>query len=636
MSLIKQLWIGIIFILLVAMIGNFAITLASSKHYLEEQLQLKNIDNANSLALSMSQMNKDVVTLELLISAQFDTGHYQYIKLVDPNNQLLIEKTYESNADDNQVPRWFQQAIVFNTSPGIAQIQDQWQQFGTLKVKSHDRFALIYLWQSAKEFIFWYLLTLVVCGLLGTWILKYITHPLDSVVEQAEAIGDKRFVMSEEPRTTEFQRVVKAMNRLSSSVRLMLEKETKQLEVMRSNSQQDPLTGLANRSHFLNIIESKFNREESTHHGLVAMIRLLNLTSLNHLYGHQTVDTLIRDLAEQLKMIASEHEASYAGRLNGSDFALLIDNDYSIDLLSAQLTRQCNAYADSMHLSQFSYAIAICTYKKMESRAQLLHELDGALATAEMKGNRAVVILQESTPKLFYKNLNEWRSCIHDAVEQEHFHLASFPVKNAQQILLHNELPVRMDIDGITYSAGYFIPWAIRLSLMPSIDASVLKLALKRLSKDSSPIAINLSADSLCSADFRETTLHLLQQTPAPLLQQLWVEFPEVCAVRHMAEFRIFCLTMKSFGVKIGLEHVGLAFTEFKELQDLGVHHIKIDSSLIHDINTNTNNQAFIERLCKIGQSIGIIMIAEGVQREEEYNCLISLSADGFTGPFIK
>jgi EAL domain-containing protein (putative c-di-GMP-specific phosphodiesterase class I) len=253
-----------------------------------------------------------------------------------------------------------------------------------------------------------------------------------------------------------------------------------------------------------------------------------------------------------------------------------------------------------------------------------------------MKGNRAVVILQESTPKVLYKNLNEWRDSINDAVEQDHFHLASFPVKNAQQLLLHNELPVRMNIDGITYSAGYFIPWAIRLSLMPLIDASVLKLALKRLAKDTSPIAINLSADSLCSADFRETAMRVLQQTPAPLLQQLWVEFPEVCAVRHMAEFRIFCLTMKSFGVKIGLEHVGLAFTEFKELQDLGLHHIKIDSSLIHDINTNTNNQAFIERLCKIGQSIGIIMIAEGVQREEEYQCLVSLGADGFTGPFIK
>jgi diguanylate cyclase (GGDEF)-like protein len=636
MSLIKELWIGIIVILLVAMIGNFTISIASSKHYLEEQLQLKNSDNANSLALSISQMNKDLVTLELLISAQFDTGYYQYIELVDPENKPLIKKSYDGNAEDSQVPQWFQKWIVFNARPGVAQIQDEWQQFGTLKLQSHDRFAVVYLWKSAKDLMFWYLLTLAVCGLIGTWIVKYITHPLDDLVNQAEAIGDKRFLMSEEPKTLEFRRVVKAMNRLSSSVRSMLEKDEKQLELMRRNSQQDTLTGLANRSHFLNLVESKLNREESTHHGLVAMIRVLNLAPLNHLHGHQAIDNLIRHIAELLKKIVSEHKASHAGRLNGSDFAVIIDNEHSMELLGAQLTEQCNSYADTMRLTEFSYAIAVCSYKQSESRNQLFHELDGALAAAEMRGSRSVVVLDESTPKLLYKNINEWRRSILDAINEERIHLASFPVKNTQHELLHNELPVRLDIDGVTYSAGYFIPWAIRLSLVPAIDAAVLHLALKKLAKDPIAVAINMSSDSLCSATFRETAMLLMQQTPVQRLSQLWIEFPEVCAVKHMAEFRIFCLSMKPFGVKIGLEHVGLEFTQFKELQDLGLHYIKIDSSLIHDIDTNQSNQTFVERLCKIGQSIGIIMIAEGIQREQEYECLTSLGADGFTGTFIK
>ena len=71
MSLIKQLWLAIIFILALAAGGSFILSTLSSKNYLEEQLQMKNIDNATSLALSMSQMQKDPVTLDLLISAQF-------------------------------------------------------------------------------------------------------------------------------------------------------------------------------------------------------------------------------------------------------------------------------------------------------------------------------------------------------------------------------------------------------------------------------------------------------------------------------------------------------------------------------------------------------------------------------------
>lgn len=68
MSLIKQLWLGIIVLLLLALGGSFFISLFSAKVYLQEQLQLKNMDNATSLALSMSQLDKDPVTLELLLS----------------------------------------------------------------------------------------------------------------------------------------------------------------------------------------------------------------------------------------------------------------------------------------------------------------------------------------------------------------------------------------------------------------------------------------------------------------------------------------------------------------------------------------------------------------------------------------
>ena len=93
MSLIKQLWIGIIVLLLLALGGSFIISIVSAKSYLEEQLRVKNMDNATSLALSMSQMEKDPVTLELLISAQFDTGHYEYIKLVDPQKKILVNVT---------------------------------------------------------------------------------------------------------------------------------------------------------------------------------------------------------------------------------------------------------------------------------------------------------------------------------------------------------------------------------------------------------------------------------------------------------------------------------------------------------------------------------------------------------------
>ena len=84
MSLIKQLWLAILFTIILASTGSFVLSTLSSKNYLEEQLQNKNTDNVTSLALSMSQLKKDPVTSDLLLSAQFDSGHYRYIGLFNP------------------------------------------------------------------------------------------------------------------------------------------------------------------------------------------------------------------------------------------------------------------------------------------------------------------------------------------------------------------------------------------------------------------------------------------------------------------------------------------------------------------------------------------------------------------------
>jgi len=92
MSLIKQLWLATAVLMLVAFSGSFLVSSLSAKAYLEEQLLIKNLENATALASTLSQMPKDKVTLELLISSQFDAGHYESIRLADPYGNLIVER----------------------------------------------------------------------------------------------------------------------------------------------------------------------------------------------------------------------------------------------------------------------------------------------------------------------------------------------------------------------------------------------------------------------------------------------------------------------------------------------------------------------------------------------------------------
>jgi hypothetical protein len=106
MSLTKQLWLGILVILLLALGGSFMISIESAKSYLEEQLNQKNKDDATSLALSLSIMQKYPATMEILIYSQFDTGHYKHILLADAQHKTLVEKQ-DPESTSTQAPDWF-------------------------------------------------------------------------------------------------------------------------------------------------------------------------------------------------------------------------------------------------------------------------------------------------------------------------------------------------------------------------------------------------------------------------------------------------------------------------------------------------------------------------------------------------
>ncbi|MDO3386915.1 LapD/MoxY N-terminal periplasmic domain-containing protein [Gilvimarinus sp. SDUM040013] len=635
MSLIKQLWIGICLILILALTGSFFITTFAAKQYLEQQLQLKNIDNATSLALSITQMDKDLVTLELLVAAQFDSGHYQSIRLIDPNGDLLVEREYQGDIK-SPIPQWFDQLLNIEVSPGHAQIQDGWQQFATIEVISHSRYAKEELWQSSKKLLQWLLFAAIVFGGIGTVILKLITRPLGYVVNQAESIGQRRFVMSKEPRTREFRRLVRAMNTLSSSVKAMLEKETEKLEKLRQESQQDELTKLPNREHFLNLLDSTLTREDSEKNAVVYLLRLMDLISLNQKLGRDQVDALIVDIANLLyhKMEDSPH---YAGRLNGTDFAFVSFEPASIKNTSEDLSKalyQCITRYESEEV-KIGLAIA-CTHIHQESRGQLLSRLDGLLANAEQKGNRAVVLYNADGPRGVgaQLNLNDWRVSLTKALANPGVELGRFAVRSIAGEIFHWERPVRLQLDGSWQTAGYFVGWAKRLGILEEIDWQVARAAVAQIRQNQEVTAINVSENALLSPTFRAQIIGLAQQNPIQVAM-LHIEFPESCAVRQMPLLKELSRELRERGCKVGLEHVGLEFTQIKELEGIGLDYLKLDSAIVRDAETNSINHAFIKSLSSIGHSLGMVMIAEGVTNTAQIETLGELDIDVVTGPGV-
>ena len=635
MTLTKQLWLAVVAIMTIAFGISFLVSAWSAKNYLEDQLRLKNVDNANSLALSMSQMEKDPVLIELLISAQFDIGHYKSIKLTSPTGKVMLERV--SDAVTDQVPAWFVNLIPLTTEPGVALVQDGWRQYGTLTVISSNRFAYQALWHGNLKLLVWFLSSAFFSGVIGTLVLRAITRPLGEVVEQAEAIGARRFITIKEPRTREFRSVVRAMNALSGQVRSMLEEESARLEQLRRDAQHDALTGLLNREHFLKKIQYVLEDESTPPTGALFILRLPDLIKLNKELGREATDTLLKHVADALQESCPD-ESCLIGRLNGADFAVLAPDVDSIDELNHRIfARVLLSISDPSATAEHTVLLGAAAYRHGDAVSQVLSRADMALGRAEQEGGRAVEMGELNIEwKPAASLMAAWQVLIETALNLKRVQFATYPVLNGQGELIHYEAPARMQIiqSSLWMPAQEFMPWASRLGLTERIDEAVFDYAFSWMESNDGPVCINVSPQTVCDPVLTSRYYQALKRSPL-VAQKLWIDVPEFVAYRHAREFRVFCNMLKTLGCKIGLEHVGNHICHIGELYDVGLDYLKIDSTIIRDIDQSLGNQTFLRGLCTIAHTMGMMTIAEGVLNQQEATCLKDIGFKGMTGPGI-
>ncbi|RCV86464.1 bifunctional diguanylate cyclase/phosphodiesterase [Billgrantia montanilacus] len=631
MSLIKQLWLTIVVLLLLAFVGSLLIGVTSSRHYIEQEVRIKNTDNANALALSMSQMEKDPVILELLLAAQFDTGHYRRIELRDPEGGVIEQRVGNGHIDD--VPGWFVELVRFDIPAGQAVVQDGWQQFGTLELESQHSFAYRSLWRSSLELAGWFAIAGVISLLLASWIVRTIRLPLRDVVSQAQAIGERRFTTAREPKTLELREVVQAMNRLSGAVRQMLGAESDKLDQLRRRMQNDSVTAIPARTAFLDQLQAHLQSDSDDASGTLAIVRVARLGEVNQQIGHGATDALLVKVAYSLKQLGQFFGDGQVGRLNGSDFALIVPRYHDLQAIGNELKTRLEALSDEQDIS-LSLPSALCEYTQGEGRAELLASLDGALAAAENQAQNGQIILSVPASSVLYTSHEEWRRALNDALEQGVF-LAHYPVLDPKGHLIHHEIPSRLRLKGEWQPAGIFLPWVSRLAMAAELDLAVVTAALKDTETSGKPVGINLSANSLRDGRFVSEVVSRVRARPA-CASRLWFELPQSIAFQQPKALQNLCNELLPLGCKMGLEHVSTQFGKIEGLQDLGLTFMKIDASLSQGIENESQQQSLLRGMCTLAHSLGIMAIAEGVESRTAATVLFELGMDGVTGPGIR
>lgn len=634
MSLVKQIRIAISVIILMVAAGCLFLGVYDDHRYMAEQLQKKNNDNANGLAITLSNIQKDNVTVELIISAQFDMGHYRRIAIISPDNKLMIERV--NRHPHSIAPAWFQTVFSVNIQPGVANIQSGWQQYGTLELESEPSLAYDQLWETSRHAVLWTLIVALLSYVVSGFWLKRILKPLDDVIAQAEALGERKYITIAEPATEEFQKLVRTMNTLSDRVKSMVTAESERLNTFNQQINYDEVTGLMNQSHFTNTASVALKNDGFVE-GVLILVQLRNLPDIDKQMGYSVTNQLIKKVGDAVQQQMEHYQDVVCGRLAGGVFGIFSRQPLDDFAVTTELKLVLEKLNAAQQLLQFQFVVTHTKTKKGDDFVDIHRVMQFILDLAEDQAAIPMRVMNANSIVTSRKNyLNQWKEQFLQAIEQKQIKLACYPVMQRDQQLYHYECPLRLHIDeGDQWlAAGAFIDWASQLDMIKTLDGLALEYAVDMLTKNNASLSVNVSAAAMRSDEYKDKLQALILTVATPA--RLSFEVAEEAAFSDFVKFKEFVHLVKSLGCMVGMEHVSTRLAQLGDLHELGMDYIKFDASLIRDIHLRPQQQSLMRGLCMMVRTMGIVPIAEGVQDQQELDSLNAIGIEAVTGPFVQ
>ena len=414
-------------------------------------------------------------------------------------------------------------------------------------------------------------------------------------------------------------------------------------EKIRMMAFHDHLTGLKNRRKFdENLIQKIAYAKENQERFGIMFVDLDGFKYVNDTLGHIIGDELLIAVARRLEEIVSKN--GVVARLNGDEFAILIDFITS--------PRDMQRYAESI-ITNFKEPFAIEGY-------QLSTTASIGISTYPEAGSDAPTMMKHADLAMYrVKGLSKNDYRFFDR-EMRISNQRAFQIKNDLRIGLDNNQfylvyqpkvsPGKKDIvtsyealirwqhpEFQEVSPGEFIPLAEELGMINEIGDWVLENVCRQLRAwktngyDLLPVSINLSSSQFLQADFVDkfwSVLHAYQVDPA----WIQIEITESLFIDNEKYVQQILKIMKENGIKIALDDFGTGYSSLAYLQKLDLDILKIDRSLISGISHLSIKRKIATTIVQLGKSMGMKVVAEGVETKEELDILRNHDIDEIQG----
>ncbi|WP_128378232.1 aminotransferase class I/II-fold pyridoxal phosphate-dependent enzyme [Streptomyces cavernae] len=399
----------------------------------------------------------------------------------------------------------------------------------------------------------------------------------------------------------------------------------------------DSLTGLPNRTLLLERIQRALlrGRRESKLTCLL-FIDLDDFKLVNDTMGHTAGDHLLVSVADRLSKALRRSDT--AARLGGDEFAVLMEDakePLDAELLAAQviqtLARPFTLPDESVSITA---SVGVATAKDSTDADELLAHADLALYAAKAAGKRQWRRFQ---PLLHMRMVerHDLQSRLDRAIAEKEFTVQYQPVVDitAGEVVGFEALARWPRAPRSRVSPNEFINLAEETGYITPLGAWVMETAtfdianLQRLASKSDPlpyVSVNVSARQFRDAGFLEQVCKVLR-TPGLAPGSLQLELTETVLLRRDDQIEGVLHSLKDMGVRIAVDDFGTGFSSLRYLRDFPIDVLKIDKSFIDDIAADTQQVALVEGIVHIADTLGLQVIAEGIEEPAQRDLLTQI-----------
>ncbi len=436
--------------------------------------------------------------------------------------------------------------------------------------------------------------------------------------------------------------------KLTTSLSLALENSRlfndrkKMEEEMRQMAHHDPLTGLPNRRLFMDIMKVELN--QANRHRKKMAILFLDLDrfkEVNDTLGHEAGDLILKEAASRLGTAVRKSDT--IARIGGDEFNVILADivrpEDIADIARKIVEAFRKPYRIMGHDLHSTTSIGISVYPDdSEETDTLLKYADIAMYNAKENGRNKYQFYNVS---INFRSLERMRleNMLHRSLELGEMQVFYQPLVNirTQRIVCAETLARWQHPYKGLLEAKEFIPAAEETGFISAIDEWTLKKACRQVRAwrnsglSSVCVTVNLSARQFQNPHLVERVTSILHETGTPP-SCLDIEITESTAMSNVEDTAVRLKQLAEMGIHISIDDFGTGYSSLSRLKRLPIKRLKIDQSFIRDISGDPDDKTIVRAVTAMAHNMNIIVVAEGVETEEQLEFLRKTGCDEMQG----